>query len=729
MTNYYPVGEGRPEMAVEIAYESDPDDATQIWTDVTQDVIRISPRRGRQNELQRFEAGTLTVTLENYQRRYDPTVNDAVDLQTNGWFETTASGWGTSAGGSITRSSEQQAHGTHSGKCDTGASGNGPSLAIAPSITVAASTDYVGGFRVYIPSAYPAANPVYAGQANMDDNGGPIGEAGWAYANMAIRDEWQWVIYNFRSVTDLSGQPVVRETGGAALPANTIIYVDHAFTAPAPGSPYSGNIRPMRRIRFKARKGANEYDVWHGLVTAFHPAWDGTAGRAPVVELTAVDLFRVLALSDESFTYTGGSLTGEYIADRLNQIGWPTVATLTSGDRDLDNGVHEMGAKAALESRNLLTEMQEAAESEGGAFFISAAGKATFFDRHHRLDDAASSVATFSDMACNQDAPNNGFDAGIQNWAKDGGCTIAWDGDVDREGNEYSGSLKTSYAAATGGPRESTSSQWHQAIVGDVLEVGVWAKTSGPDGPGFALQVSEYDNTTIQVADATVRGGITVDDEWAYYSGIYVVTDADTDRVRVDFQNATVWTGDLWIDDVAVHKVRSNNEIGYRALEPTFDDSLLANEVEATWSGGDPEVLTDATSQATYLQRRRGIASHVATPGMAAALAATYLHRYKDPQLRIPRLEVDVADDGDNTVDDILGLEIWDRVTVRRHAPDTGSKLEVEAHIEGISHNVEQGAWTVTFDLSPADEAPGSGYLILDDATAGKLSSGYYWSP
>lgn len=66
---------GRPTLQVRIAFTSNPL-ATPVWTDVTSYVCidrAITIRRGRQQSLARMEAGTLSLTLNNLDRRFDPT--------------------------------------------------------------------------------------------------------------------------------------------------------------------------------------------------------------------------------------------------------------------------------------------------------------------------------------------------------------------------------------------------------------------------------------------------------------------------------------------------------------------------------------------------------------------------------------------------------------------------------------------------------------------------------
>lgn len=61
-----------PVLTVQIALTVAPTDVA-TWTDVTAYVWSVATRRGRQMELDRIEAGTATITLDNRDRRFDPT--------------------------------------------------------------------------------------------------------------------------------------------------------------------------------------------------------------------------------------------------------------------------------------------------------------------------------------------------------------------------------------------------------------------------------------------------------------------------------------------------------------------------------------------------------------------------------------------------------------------------------------------------------------------------------
>lgn len=68
-----PAAVGTQEIAVEIAFSTEPGSVTPSWTDVTAYVRSCSIRRGRQHELDQMQAGTCTLMLLNTDGRFDPT--------------------------------------------------------------------------------------------------------------------------------------------------------------------------------------------------------------------------------------------------------------------------------------------------------------------------------------------------------------------------------------------------------------------------------------------------------------------------------------------------------------------------------------------------------------------------------------------------------------------------------------------------------------------------------
>lgn len=168
---------------------------------------------------------------------------------------------------------------------------------------------------------------------------------------------------------------VLRNTDGRFDPANL-------------NGPYvSGGVsllRPMVRVRVRATWAGVTYDLFHGFADAWEPRWE-LGGRSGVCVLTVTDGFKVLSAFDpsaESSPQGAGESTGERIDRILDMVGWPAT------DRDIDAG--NSTCQATTLGKNALAEINEVALSEGGYFYISADGKATFRDRHSRIEDTRS---------------------------------------------------------------------------------------------------------------------------------------------------------------------------------------------------------------------------------------------------------------------------------------------------------------------------------------------------
>jgi len=72
-----------PELSVEIGFNANPLDTSITWTDIVDDLQQLNLRRGRQFELNRFEAGTLTATINNQDGKYDPEYGYGVPYTNN----------------------------------------------------------------------------------------------------------------------------------------------------------------------------------------------------------------------------------------------------------------------------------------------------------------------------------------------------------------------------------------------------------------------------------------------------------------------------------------------------------------------------------------------------------------------------------------------------------------------------------------------------------------------
>ena len=156
------------------------------------------------------------------------------------------------------------------------------------------------------------------------------------------------------------------------------------------GSIYSPNVIPMLKIRGRGTWNAVTYELFEHYVERW-PV-QGLQALAQYVDITAVDGFDLLALARVEGNLEAG-FSGAQINEVLSRGLWPVA------DRAIDTGQYVMAPLTISAGTSALGLIQELADSEGGIFFIDAAGIATYHDAAHRGTDARSttSQATFSD--------------------------------------------------------------------------------------------------------------------------------------------------------------------------------------------------------------------------------------------------------------------------------------------------------------------------------------------
>lgn len=168
-------------------------------------------------------------------------------------------------------------------------------------------------------------------------------------------------------------------------------------------------------------------------------------------------------------------------------------------------------------------------------------------------------------------------------------------------------------------------------------------------------------------------------------------------------------------------------ELPYYSVTPNYDDDQLVNSATITNVGGTPQVsTTDASSSiATYLDgtfERSDIL--LETDLEALNMANLIVSTGKDPEYRFEALEI--GRHQNSATEDLifaqaLGRLIGDRMTVK-YTPAGSGTLSKEVFLRGIAHRSDKQMWNTTFAFQSADKW--SGFLILDNATSGKLDTG-----
>ena len=158
------------------------------------------------------------------------------------------------------------------------------------------------------------------------------------------------------------------------------------------GGAYYPNVIPKKRVNIRATYGST-YDLYTGYAEGWNPSWQSeSGGLACIVNLECSDVIKFLAnfgLND-AVGYAQ-ELSGTRIGNVLDDIGFPAA------DRDLDAGKSQMQATGALSDEPAMEHLFVVQQSELGIIYQAGDGDLQFEDRHHRLLNHTTSLATFGD--------------------------------------------------------------------------------------------------------------------------------------------------------------------------------------------------------------------------------------------------------------------------------------------------------------------------------------------
>ena len=172
---------------------------------------------------------------------------------------------------------------------------------------------------------------------------------------------------------------------------------------------------------------------------------------------------------------------------------------------------------------------------------------------------------------------------------------------------------------------------------------------------------------------------------------------------------------------------------------PYYDIQIDGNHVEwmrnvvtVSYDGGSVTV-SDTTSTAAYGEQADSVsATGLPTSAgyLARQLAAFRLRLRKDPKTRVPAVKVKPRTATSTHLPTLLGLELGERVTVKRRPSGGTGTIDLTCTVQGISHQVNAENWVTTLYLAPSVPSYTEGpYLTLGDATYGRIGSTSGGSP
>lgn len=186
---------------------------------------------------------------------------------------------------------------------------------------------------------------------------------------------------------------------------------DRTYDPTYAGSPYVGNLKPLRRFRIRCEYASVVYTLFTGWCRGWPQSYE-VSDHLSVSRIELVDALGLVALTDlgaGGFTFDSATdgvldvsrlggpgeftieLSGARVEGVLDLAAWPDAL------RDVDAGVSSLNA--TYPTGSVLSYLQQVAKSEDGALFGDTSGRIVFRGRDYRYTGTRSitSQATFSD--------------------------------------------------------------------------------------------------------------------------------------------------------------------------------------------------------------------------------------------------------------------------------------------------------------------------------------------
>lgn len=154
---------------------------------------------------------------------------------------------------------------------------------------------------------------------------------------------------------------------------------------------------------------------------------------------------------------------------------------------------------------------------------------------------------------------------------------------------------------------------------------------------------------------------------------------------------------------------------GYAEFQLDLDDELLVNVARMTRRGGTEQRSTDTASVALYGEADVQLANLLHTSDEVAKSQADWIVKSRSTPLpRVPKIRVPLHKYSTLDQIDVLALEIGHRVTVNRTPQGVGSAISLQFLVSGVSMTIDPWEWWVEFYVEPVPQDTISLFLLDD---------------
>lgn len=173
----------------------------------------------------------------------------------------------------------------------------------------------------------------------------------------------------------------------------------------------------------------------------------------------------------------------------------------------------------------------------------------------------------------------------------------------------------------------------------------------------------------------------------------------------------------------------ANSTAALKYVADTFemarDESLIRNPVQAGRTNGVTVRVQDDALISKYGNRSWSAPQSEDQGDAVIRDRATWiLTRYKEVGTRLASMSIRPRRDPGRLWAEVLGLELGDRITVKRTPLGLNAEISTDQIIESVAHRYDASSrdWVTTYSASPVDTTVNT-YLVLDNATTGLLDS------
>ena len=192
----------------------------------------------------------------------------------------------------------------------------------------------------------------------------------------------------------------------------------------------------------------------------------------------------------------------------------------------------------------------------------------------------------------------------------------------------------------------------------------------------------------------------------------------------LQIQGRTADLHDLTVNTTSQATLSDSGSLAYAELAiDAAELELLRNTIYLSTNGGQV-VVYDTDSRALYDERSESITVLLDDATAARNLGLWRTLQFADPATRITSVTLVPHGTSDTRYTTCFQVDLGWRVTITRTPQSIGSAISKVCTVEGIQHHVsERGPWTTTLYLAPAvDSYTTHSWWVLGDSTYGKLT-------